>query len=448
MTIVSILTYLLQPIFIYLTCLFLTKFVFLENGINKKYSPYFHAVVILILEVVSFINDYASSSIFMIAIAIYIFLGHSGKFIKRFLSALLVIPIIGLYYGLTSVPGAIASVSTDTEESRELFLFIFFFSVIIVIAALYYYRKEQIVSLIKDTEDRTLKSWERLLLCFIGIIQTLDFSTYLENSLDQEVTLVFYSLTQFILTLTVIILVLVGNKQNYYHNKVTSMQFNIIVMMAEIVENRDKNTGGHIKRTAKYVEIIAKQLKKNGKFTNILTDSYIKNMCVAAPLHDIGKIHVSDTILNHDGPLSDADFATMKTHAPEGRALLKNAKTHLGEFEYLNIAVEMAGYHHEWWDGSSKGYPDQIKGEDIPLSARIMAVADVFDALTSKRVYKPAMPIEKAYSIIESEKGTHFDPDVIDAFFDASKEIEFALNMFREEHSDEDDYVAETTNNN
>ena len=112
----------------------------------------------------------------------------------------------------------------------------------------------------------------------------------------------------------------------------------------------------------------------------------------------------------------------MKSHAAEGRDLLLRAKQQLGESSYLNIAIDMAAYHHEWWNG--KGYPDQIAGEAIPLCARIMAVADVFDALVSKRCYKNAMPVEKAYSIIREESGTHFDPVVVDAFFDSICQIE------------------------
>ena len=145
-------------------------------------------------------------------------------------------------------------------------------------------------------------------------------------------------------------------------------------------------------------------------------------MSVAAPLHDIGKIHIPDAVLNKPGRLTDEEFTTMKTHTTAGEKLLAHAKDELGESEYLNIAVEMAAYHHEWWNG--KGYPYGMSGEEIPLCARIMAVADVFDALTSKRCYKNAMPLDKAYAIIREEPGTHFDPTVVDAFFAASEDIE------------------------
>ncbi len=165
------------------------------------------------------------------------------------------------------------------------------------------------------------------------------------------------------------------------------------------------------------MESIAKELKKQGVYSDILVDSYLSDMVVAAPLHDIGKIHIPDAVLNKPGKLTDEEFEVMKTHTTVGEELLTRAKEELGESEYLNTAVEMAAYHHEWWNG--KGYPYGRSGEEIPLCARIMAVADVFDALMSKRCYKNAMPLEKAYAIIREESGTHFDPAVVEAFFAA-----------------------------
>lgn len=209
---------------------------------------------------------------------------------------------------------------------------------------------------------------------------------------------------------------------------IAAIQHNIIITMADIVESRDESTGGHIKRTAAYVEIIAKKLKSLGKFTDILTDDYIADMIIAAPLHDMGKIHVSDTILNKNGKLNEDEFKAMQVHTTAGKQLLENATKNLGEFSYLSVAVQMAAYHHEKYNG--KGYPYGLAGEEIPLCARIMAVADVFDALVSKRCYKPGMPLEKAYKIIFEESGSHFDSEVVTAFFEAKDEIEAALHQF------------------
>ncbi len=210
--------------------------------------------------------------------------------------------------------------------------------------------------------------------------------------------------------------------------QIAKFQHNIIVTMADIIESRDENTGGHIRRTAAYVEIIARRLQSEGKYPEILTENYINDMIVAAPLHDMGKIHVSDTILNKAGKLTDEEFGIMKTHTTAGKKMLENATETLGVFSYLSVAIDMANYHHEWWNG--KGYPEGLAGEDIPLCARIMAVADVFDALISKRCYKDAMSLEKAYSIIREETGTHFDPEVSEAFFASGEDIEKAMNEF------------------
>lgn len=209
---------------------------------------------------------------------------------------------------------------------------------------------------------------------------------------------------------------------------ISDMQHNIIITMADIVESRDENTGGHIRRTAEYVRIIAEKLREKGQYSDILTDRYVDDMVVAAPLHDMGKIHVSDTILNKPGKLDDKEFTIMKTHTTYGRDMLEHAVENLGAFSYLNMAVLMAGYHHEKWNG--RGYPEGLSGQDIPLCARIMAVADVFDALVSKRCYKAAMPLEKAYSIIREESGNTFDPVIVDAFFDSTDDIEKTLKTF------------------
>lgn len=202
-------------------------------------------------------------------------------------------------------------------------------------------------------------------------------------------------------------------------------QLGTIMMMAELVESRDMNTGGHIKRTAEYVQIITQQLYDDNKFPDQINQKFIRDIFTAAPLHDIGKINIPDVILNKPGKLTEEEFNIMKSHAATGRKILRDAASFMEHSSYLDIAIDMAGSHHEWWNG--KGYPDGISGDNIPLCARIMAIADVFDALVSKRVYKPGMPLEKAYSILHEETGTHFDPVCANAFFKAQAEIEDAL---------------------
>ena len=206
--------------------------------------------------------------------------------------------------------------------------------------------------------------------------------------------------------------------------RITKMQDEIIINFAEMVEARDTSTGNHIKKTAFYVEAIAKELQREGKFSEILDDAYIVKLKRSAPLHDIGKIAVSDLILNKPGKLTDEEFAIMKSHTTEGWHILEKIEENASDSmddDYLKEATEMAHYHHEKWDGT--GYPTGIKGSGIPLSARIMAVADVFDALVAERIYKKPFTYEKAMAIITEGAGKHFDPTVVEAFCHISEEL-------------------------
>ena len=205
------------------------------------------------------------------------------------------------------------------------------------------------------------------------------------------------------------------DKTNEQASTISKLHVNIITALADIVESRDETTGFHVKRTAKYCELIAQELRDSGKYTDELTDEYIETLRIAAPLHDIGKIRIPDAILNKPGKLDDEEYNTIKTHTTMGKGMLERAKATMGETTYLEMAEDIAFCHHEWWDGSKRGYPQGLSGVNIPLSARIMAVADVFDALVSKRPYKDGMPIEKAMGIIVEEAGTHFDPEVVEA---------------------------------
>ncbi len=211
---------------------------------------------------------------------------------------------------------------------------------------------------------------------------------------------------------------------------ISNMQSGLIMVLANMVENRDQDTGDHVRKTATYVKIIATQLKKNGAYPNIITDSFIEDCYKSAPLHDVGKIQVPDAILNKPGKLTDEEFELIKTHTTAGENIILEAMKTVPDSDYLNEAKNLAGSHHEKWNG--KGYPRGLKGEDIPLSARIMAVADVFDALVSKRCYKAPFPFEKAVSIIQEDSGTHFDPTVVKAFMDAIEEIKQVSEQFSE----------------
>ncbi len=203
--------------------------------------------------------------------------------------------------------------------------------------------------------------------------------------------------------------------------EINKMQNGLIYIMADLVESRDKSTGDHIRKTTAYVNLILAKLKEKGEFKDILTDEYIYEVSNSSPLHDVGKIKVSDLILNKPGRLDDEEFKKMQIHTIEGEKIIENAMKISSTSDYLKEAKNIAAYHHEKWDGT--GYPYGLKGEDIPLSARIMAVSDVFDALISARVYKPAMKFEDAMRIIKEGSGKHFDPVIVNAFVDAEEEV-------------------------
>ena len=192
------------------------------------------------------------------------------------------------------------------------------------------------------------------------------------------------------------------------NKRISEIQSGIIVGMANLIESRDGSTGEHVKNTADYVKLLADAALEKGLYPETLTREYA-NMCVsAAPLHDVGKILVPDEILNKPGKLTPEEFEIMKRHASEGGRIVESILTGVTNRQYLEIAKEVAGCHHEKWDGT--GYPNGLSGENIPLCARIMAIADVYDALIAKRVYKDQMPKEKALKIITEDAGTHFDP--------------------------------------
>ena len=203
--------------------------------------------------------------------------------------------------------------------------------------------------------------------------------------------------------------------------RVSDMQQHIIVGMASLIENRDAETGDHVIRTSKYVHIIAVEAKKRGVYTDILTDHYIELLTALAPMHDVGKIVVPDHILKKTGWLSDEEYAEMKKHAEMGGTVIRQILSGITDEEYFTFASDIATYHHERWDGS--GYPYGLKGEEIPLSARIMAIADVYDALVSERCYKTPMSVDEAFDLIKNEAGTHFDPKLVEVFLDIKKEI-------------------------
>ncbi len=185
--------------------------------------------------------------------------------------------------------------------------------------------------------------------------------------------------------------------------------------LAHLAETRDPETGDHILRTQYYVQILAKQLREHPRFRDMITDHFIDLLAKSAPLHDIGKVGIPDNVLLKPGKLTEDEWTIMQTHSEIGARAIELAERDVDRpVEFLALAKEIAHWHHERWDGS--GYPDGLAGDAIPVSARLMTIADVFDALISKRVYKDAIPFAEARDIIISERNHQFDPDVTDAF--------------------------------
>lgn len=195
----------------------------------------------------------------------------------------------------------------------------------------------------------------------------------------------------------------------------------MVIGFATLVENKDGSTGGHIKRTSTYVKLLAEELKKRGYFSEILTDEYLDNLYQAAPMHDIGKIAVPDVILQKPGKLTPEEFDIIKQHTIDGGKIIKETFVRMNNHSYLRVAYEVAKYHHEKWNG--KGYPKGLKEDKIPLCARIMAIADVFDAVSEKRCYRDAMPLNQCFEIIENGRGQDFDPLLVDIFLSMKDKI-------------------------
>lgn len=217
--------------------------------------------------------------------------------------------------------------------------------------------------------------------------------------------------------------------------EITAIQDVTITAMASLAETRDGDTGNHIRRTQNYVRALARKLQGHSRFVEQLDDRTIEMLYKSAPLHDIGKVGIPDRILLKPGRLTSDEFEVMKTHTTLGRDAIANAEKSLGlQVAFLRIAKEIAYGHQEKWDGS--GYPEGLRGDEIPVSARLMAVADVYDALISRRVYKDGMPHEQAVRIIVEGRGTHFDPDMVDAFVDIAEEFRAIALRFADSDDD------------
>jgi len=198
--------------------------------------------------------------------------------------------------------------------------------------------------------------------------------------------------------------------------EITASQIATIHALVKSAETRDDDTGAHIERTATFCKLIAEKLREKSMHNELVNEKYAENIEGASPLHDIGKVGIRDAILLKPGRHTDEEFEIMKTHVPIGYQTLASVDSKYHENEFIKMGIEISRYHHEKWDGS--GYMEGLSGSDIPLSARIMAISDVYDALRSKRVYKEAFSHEKSVAIIAEGRGKHFDPELVDIFLE------------------------------
>lgn len=240
------------------------------------------------------------------------------------------------------------------------------------------------------------------------------------------------SLAAMLFTLFTATQYVIEKRQSYvWYRKLANARQVTMESMAAIAETRDPETGAHIKRTQYYVKAVAERLRANGQHPQTLSQEYIDLLFVSAPLHDIGKVGVPDHILLKPGKLTDEEFVLMKKHAEYGKNIIHSTAQKIEGDNFLMIAGEIASTHHEKWDGT--GYPLGLAGEDIPLSGRIMAVADVYDALISRRCYKPPFPHNESMEIMRKSRGTMFDPAVFDAFASIEPEIQAIAKRYHDD---------------
>ncbi|MBO5245993.1 MAG: HD-GYP domain-containing protein [Eubacterium sp.] len=227
------------------------------------------------------------------------------------------------------------------------------------------------------------------------------------------------------LAVLIVILGIYLNQEDPAMQELMRCHEEMVMGFAMMINGRDKSTGGHIMRTTRYVQILADALRERGYYHNVLTKDYMKNMMLAAPMHDIGKISIPDAILQKPGKLTVEEYEQMKRHTVYGEKLLRESFHRMGDQQYLEMARELALHHHEKWNG--QGYPEGLKGTEIPVCTRIMTIADVFDAVSANRCYREGMSLDDCFEIIREGIGEMFDPVMAETFLELREQIEEIL---------------------
>jgi len=254
-----------------------------------------------------------------------------------------------------------------------------------------------------------------LILFLSSALSTIYLSVFISPATPLMLTFILFSM------FAVIRFAIEKKRAFLWYKQLSDAQQLTMTAMVSMVETRDPETGSHIVRTQYYAKAIAEYLKDKGFFSGILTDEFIKTLFLSVPLHDIGKVGIPDNILLKPDRLTEGEFVTMKMHTSYGSDIIYRASEKHQGSDYLDMGAQIASTHHEKWNG--QGYPKGIAGEEIPLAGRIMAIADVYDALISRRCYKPPFSHDKAMAIILSEKGNIFDPVIVDAFVSIEQQI-------------------------
>lgn len=396
---------LLQHILIYVAIYLVKKYIFLEPDLEKEKQRWYHIASILLIAIsYVFLKD---NTVFILLLSAAICISWARKE-HKIIGFFLIIPMIGLINGiivpLLSTPTTILNI--HNEEYRYLIYSIIIYLILFIAIGLFYFKaKKWRIQFDKDLENRHLECWERVLISIVGGIMMVYSSTYstlpstsIANQavidaiiIDKVVT----ALSIFCLTITVVVVILQGNKKAFYHKKTMNMSKQMVKALANTIDAKDTYTNGHSTRVAKYSVMLAQRMGYDGE--------KLEQLEMAALLHDIGKIGVPREIINKPSRLTDEEYAIIKTHPGIGADILMEVE------EIPDIAIG-AKWHHERFDG--KGYPDKLVGNSIPEIARIIGVADAYDAMTSKRSYRDVLAQEIVKGEIEKGMGTQFDPDI------------------------------------
>ena len=288
------------------------------------------------------------------------------------------------------------------------------------VAALYFSKRLNVISVVLTVIAITIAN---IVAFYIEILPDKNYPTLYEmivyNILPKFLTM------SCLLTLFILITTRTKdmvNRQQKNAEELMNYHYEMVMGFATMVENRDDNTGGHIKRTSQYAVMLATKLREKDIYSDVITNEFIENLKLAAPMHDVGKISVPDSILKKAGRLTEDEYELMKMHAETGGNIIKNTFGHTSNQLFNEMAYNVARFHHEKWNG--KGYPDKKMGYEIPLSSRIMAVVDVFDAVSTNRCYRDAMGLDESLKIINEGKGEDFEPVLVDVFLELRDDIQ------------------------